>query len=183
MLKLPRSFYDRPTAEVAQDLLGKHLVHRLDGLERIARIVEVEAYVGAHDLAAHTSRGLTPRTRAMYGPPGHAYIYMIYGMHFCMNVVTEAEGTGSGVLLRAAEPIANIEGNTRGPGLLCRAMGIDRSLYGRDLCSDELYLTAGLPGQSIEIVATPRIGVHYAGEWANKPLRFYIKGNPYISRK
>ncbi|HEY9279363.1 MAG TPA: DNA-3-methyladenine glycosylase, partial [Eoetvoesiella sp.] len=95
--RLPRHFYNRETAIVARDLLGKLLVHRVGDEERIARIVEVEAYIGPHDLAAHTSKGITPRTRAMFGPPGHAYVYLIYGMHHCMNIVTEPEGHGSGV--------------------------------------------------------------------------------------
>src|SRR5690606_28694555 len=116
MRKLSRAFYNRDTVVVAQALLGKHLVHVVDGVRRIGRIVEVEAYLGPHDLAAHSSRGLTPRTRVMFGPPGHAYVYLIYGMHWCMNVVTQREGTGSAVLLRAIEPVQNVEGRTQGPG-------------------------------------------------------------------
>ena len=128
MRKLARDFYDRDTILVARELLGKCLVHRDQGVERVGRIVEAEAYLGPHDLAAHSSKGLTPRTRSMFGPPGHAYVYLIYGMHHCMNVVTQAEGTASAVLLRALEPIRNIEERTKGPGLLCRALGIDRRL-------------------------------------------------------
>lgn len=183
MQKLPRSFYNRDTVTVARDLLGKVLVHYVNGLARMARIVEVEAYLGPTDLAAHSSKGLTRRTRAMFGPPGHAYVYLIYGIHHCMNVVTEPEGSGTGVLLRAVEPVANIEGNTRGPGLLTRALGISLKDYGHDLCSDTLYLSAPSTPEPVEIVATPRVGVGYAKEWAKKPLRFYIAGNPYISRK
>lgn len=182
-LKLNRDFYDRDTVTVARELLGKILVHHVDGLPRMARIVEVEAYLGPGDLAAHSSRGLTRRTRAMFGPPGHAYVYLIYGMHHCMNVVTEAEGSGTGVLLRAVEPVAHVQGNTRGPGLLTRAMGIDLSHYGHDLCSDDFHLLS--PGDDLapQIVAKPRVGVAYAKEWADRPLRFYIAGNPYVSRK
>ena len=180
--RLPRSFYARSTERVARALLGKHLVHRHDGLEQRARIVEVEAYLGPHDLAAHTSRGLTPRTRTMFGPPGHVYVYLIYGMHHCMNVVTEPEGKGAAVLLRALEPLSGIEGRTSGPGLLCRALGIDRRHNGHDLLSDSLFIEdAG--GPRPKIVSQPRIGVDYAGEWAQKPLRFYIAGNPSISRR
>jgi len=183
MQKLPRDFYARQTAEVAEELLGKLLVHCVDGAERIGKIVEVEAYLGAHDLAAHSSKGITPRTQVMYGPPGHAYVYLIYGMHHCLNVITEPEGNGSGVLLRALEPVANLQGNTRGPGLLTRAMGIDRRHYGADLLANELYV-ADAPNVPDEmIVRRPRIGVAYAGAWAMQPLRFYIEGNPYISRK
>lgn len=183
MQTLSREFYNRDTVTVARDLLGKILVHSVNGLARMARIVEVEAYLGPGDLAAHSSKGLTPRTRAMFGPPGHAYVYLVYGMHHCMNVVTEPEGSGTGVLLRAVEPIANIAGNTRGPGLLTRAMGIDLQHYGHDLCSEVLHLLDAPEAAPFEIVEKPRIGVAYAKEWADKPLRFYIAGNPYISRK
>jgi DNA-3-methyladenine glycosylase len=183
MHKLPREFYARRTEVVARDLLGTLLVHRTGGQERIGRIVEVEAYVGPHDLAAHSSKGITKRTRVMYGPPGHAYVYLIYGMYHCMNVITEPEGHGSGVLLRALEPVQNLTGSTRGPGLLCRAMGVDLTLYGEDLCGDELFLAKAPPGPAFNIVSKPRIGVAYAGEWAARELRFYIEGNPYISKK
>src|SRR5699024_6764212 len=128
-------------------------------------------------------KGITPRTRVMFGPPGHAYVYLIYGMHHCMNVVTEAEGRGAAVLLRALEPMAHLSDNTRGPGRLCKAMGIDLALYGHDLCSDDFYIAAPETAAAIHIVERPRVGVDYAGKWANKPLRFYIEGNPYISRK
>ena len=179
--RLPRRFYDRDTVEVAQELLGKHLVHVVAGVERVGRIVEVEAYLGPHDLAAHSAKGLTKRTRVMFGPPGHAYVYMIYGMHWCMNVVTQAEGMASAVLLRAVEPVKNLEGRTQGPALLCKAMGIDGRLNGHDLLSDELFIRA--PGSSpIAIVKRPRIGVDYAGHWARRLLRFYIRGNPFVSR-
>lgn len=159
------------------------LVHRVDGLLRIGRIVETEAYLGPHDLAAHSARGRTPRTEVMFGPPGHAYVYLIYGVHHCMNVVTEAEGRASGVLLRALEPVENLEGSTKGPGLLCRAMAIDRTLSGADLVGGDLFLAEPEERGDIEIVAAPRIGVAYAGEWAAKPLRFFIRSNPFVSRK
>src|SRR5215471_11620670 len=143
-LKLPRSFYDRDTIVVATELLGKLLVHATASVTKVGRIVEVEAYLGPHDLAAHSSRGLTPRTRVMFGPPGHAYVYLIYGMYWCMNVVTEREGHASAVLLRALEPVKNLEGRTQGPGLLCKAMGIDGRLHGHDLLSDDLYCRPGV---------------------------------------
>lgn len=183
LTKLPRAFYDRDTVLVAQELLGKFLVHRVDGIARIGRIVEVEAYLGPHDLAAHSSKGLTNRTRVMFGAPGHAYVYLIYGMHHCMNVVTEAEGTAAAVLLRALEPIAAIDKRTSGPGLLCKAMAIDLASNAQDLSSDTLYLATAEVAPPIEIVARPRIGVDYAGEWASKLLRFYIGGNPFVSKK
>ena len=190
MRKLPRGFYDRDTIEVARELLGMHLVHVVDGVERVGRIVEVEAYLGPHDLAAHSARGRTRRTEVMFGPPGHAYVYLIYGMHWCMNVVTQAEGHASAVLLRALEPVKNLEGRTQGPGLLCKAMGIDGRLHGHDLLSAELFVRRPGAGRGpiakgrgpISIVKRPRIGVDYAGHWARRLLRFYVKGNAYISR-
>lgn len=182
MRKLPRSFYDRDTIVVAHELLGKHLVHVVAGVERVGRIVEVEAYLGPHDLAAHSARGLTKRTRVMFGPPGHAYVYLIYGMHWCMNVVTQAEGTASAVLLRAVEPVKNIEARTQGPALLTKAMGIDGRLNGHDLLGGELFVRDAGGDAPIRIVKRPRIGVDYAGHWARRLLRFYIRGNPFISR-
>ncbi len=182
MRKLPRSFYDRDTITVARELLGKYLVHRSRGVERIGRIVEVEAYLGPHDLAAHSAKGLTERTKVMFGPPGHAYIYFIYGMYYCMNVVTEREGQASAVLLRAIEPVNNVEGRTQGPGLLCRAMHIDKRLNAHDLLSEDFYIAAPFKAEPSVIVRRPRVGVDYAGRWAKRHLRFYLKGNPFVSR-
>jgi len=180
---LPRAFYDRDTIEVARELLGKHLVLRSGGVERVGRIVETEAYLGPHDLAAHSSRGRTARTEVMFGPPGHAYVYLIYGMHHCMNVVTQAEGLASAVLLRALEPVRGVELRSNGPGLLCRAMGIDRRLNGHDLLSAEFHIEEPpQPQPRIAIVRRPRIGVDYAGRWARRLLRFYVRGNPWVSR-
>ncbi len=183
MKKLRRDFYARDTIAVARDLLGTCLVHVVDGERRVGRIVEVEAYIGAHDLASHSSKGITDRTRVMYGPPGRAYVYLIYGMYHCMNVVTEREGTGAAVLLRALEPVENIAGKTQGPGLLSRAMGIDKRLNSHDLLSDDFHIAAPLDMPSFSIVERTRIGVDYAGEWAARELRFYIADNPYVSRK
>lgn len=183
MEKLSREFYARATVDVARELLGQLLVHRSDGIERIGRIVEVEAYLGAHDLAAHSSKGRTKRTEVMFGPPGHAYVYLIYGMHHCMNVVTEPEGNAAAVLLRALEPVSNLDSRTQGPGLLCKAMRIDRSRDGHDMLSDELFIAKATPADDIAIIERPRIGIDYAGEWVDKPLRFYIAGNAWISRK
>jgi DNA-3-methyladenine glycosylase len=180
---LPRRFYDRDTTLVARELLGMHLVHVVDGVARVGRIVETEAYLGPHDLAAHSARGLTPRTAPMFGPPGHAYVYLIYGMYHCINAVTGPEGQASAVLLRAVEPVANVEGRTQGPGLLCRALGIDRRLSGHDLLSDDLFIAAPARRERFAIVRRPRIGVDYAGHWARRLLRFYIEGNRYVSRR
>ena len=179
---LPRAFYDRDTVAVARDLLGKHLVHVSRGEERIGKIVEVEAYLGPHDLASHSSRGCTARTRVMFGPPGHAYVYLVYGIHCCMNVVTEREGHASAVLLRAVEPVMNVEGSTRGPGRLCKAMHVDRRLNGHDLVSDDFFIADPHGAGSPRIVRRPRIGVDYAGRWARRHLRFYIRGNPFVSK-
>jgi DNA-3-methyladenine glycosylase len=180
--RLARAFYDRDTVEVAHDLLGMHLVHVVDGVERVGRIVEVEAYLGPHDLAAHSAKGLTKRTRVMFGPPGHAYVYLIYGMHWCVNVVTQREGMASAVLLRALEPVANLAGRTQGPALLCKAMGIDGRLNGHDLLGEDLFIRKPVRITALRIVKRPRIGVDYAGHWARRLLRFYIGGNAFVSR-
>jgi DNA-3-methyladenine glycosylase len=178
MRKLPRSFYDRDTITVAKELLGKFLIHG----KRVGRIVEVEAYLGPHDQAAHSARGLTERTKVMFGPPGYAYVYMVYGMYYCMNVVTEREGHASAVLLRAIEPVQNIGERTQGPGLLCKAMRIDKRLNAHDLLSDDFYIAASPNTETHTIARRPRIGVDYAGHWSKRLLRFYIKGNPFVSR-
>lgn len=182
MRRLPRAFYNRDTVLVARELLGKSLVHVSGGVERIGRIVEVEAYLGPHDLAAHSAKGLTQRTQVMFGPPGHAYVYLIYGMYYCMNVVTEREGHASAVLLRAVEPVRNVEGRTQGPGLLCRAMHIDKRLNTHDLLSDDFHIAAAPENKPLTITKRPRVGVDYAKHWAKRHLRFYIKHNPFVSR-
>ncbi len=181
--RLERGFYDRDPIVVARELLGKRLVHASDGIEQVGRIVEVEAYLGPHDLAAHSARGRTRRTEVMFGPPGHAYVYLIYGMYSCMNVVTQPEGVASAVLLRAVEPVKNIQERTQGPGLLCKAMRIDRRLNGHDLLSDDFFIVDPVRAERFNIVKRPRIGVDYAGRWARRLLRFYIQDNPFVSKK
>jgi DNA-3-methyladenine glycosylase len=181
--KLPRAFYDRDTVIVARELLGKHLVHRVNGAVLVGRIVEVEAYIGPHDLASQSSRGLTERTKTMFGPAGHAYVYLIYGVHHCMNVVTDQEGHGAAVLLRAVEPVKGIEGRTSGPGLLCRAMQIDRRLNAHDLLSDDFFIGAPPTTERVSIAKSARIGVNYAQHWAKRQLRFYLRSNPFVSRR
>ncbi len=183
MKKLARVFYDRDTITVAKELLEKYLVHVSDGVQRVGKIVEVEAYLGPHDLAAHSAKGLTERTKVMFGPPGHAYVYMIYGMYYCMNVVTEREGHASAVLLRAIEPVTNVDGRTQGPGLLCKAMHIDRNLNGHDLVSDDFFIADPAKNKPLAVIRRPRVGVDYARHWARRLLRFYIKGNPFISKQ
>jgi DNA-3-methyladenine glycosylase len=179
--RLPRAFYDRDTRDVARDLIGKVLVH-LDGkTRRAARIVETEAYHGPRDRASHARFGPTPRAAVMFGPPGHAYVYMVYGMHHCMNVVTGAAGFPAAVLLRSAEPIENCLHATRGPGNLCRALGIRaRTHSGLDLEGPVVWIEEG-PRPAGPIRRTPRIGVGYAGAWAERPWRFVLHGSPWTS--
>jgi DNA-3-methyladenine glycosylase len=178
---LPRTFYARATVEVARDLLGKILVH--GGVA--GRIIETEAYLGLDDRAAHASRGLTPRTRVLFGPPGHAYVYFVYGMHECLNLVTEADGTPGCVLIRAIEPLAGIgrmrqrrpaarrvEDLTSGPGKLAAALGITRSLYGADLTRGALTVRGLRQEPPMDIEVTPRIGIRECADW---PLRFVEK--------
>jgi DNA-3-methyladenine glycosylase len=168
---------------VAHDLLGRYLVHELPGAAPcVGRMVEVEAYLGEHDRASHASRGHTKRTDPMYGEAGHAYIYLIYGMYWCLNAVTEEVGTPCAVLIRGVEPVTGIEGRTDGPGRLTRAMAIDGSLNRADLTAGTLRMAEGAPVQANAIERSPRIGVAYAGEWAAEPLRFFVRGNPHVSR-
>ena len=179
---LTRDFYDRDTVIVAKALLGKWVIHVSDGVEKIGKIVEVEAYLGSHDLASHSAKGLTKRTRVMFGPPGHAYIYLIYGMHYCFNVVTEKEGYGAAVLIRALQPVKNLLMKTQGPGLLTKAMEIDLRLNGHDLLSPDFFVAHSLSEEHFSIAEKSRIGVGYAKEWSTKLLRFYIEGNQYVSK-
>jgi DNA-3-methyladenine glycosylase len=180
--RLPRAFFQRPTLSVARALIGMQLVHRLaDGVRR-GRIVETEAYLGPRDLAAHSARGRTPRTEVMFGPPGHAYVYFIYGFWNCLNVVTGAAGVPHAVLLRALEPLGGLRERTWGPGLLCRALRIDRDLNGADLRGQVLWLEPPPPGASLpRIGRATRVGVAYAGEWALRPWRFFDRDSPFVS--
>lgn len=180
-MKLPRSFYEQPTLEVAQQLLGCYLAHNGPQGRRVGRIVETEAYIGPEDLASHASRGLTRRTAMMFGPAGYAYIYLVYGMYCCLNVVTERDGFPAAVLIRALEPIEGLVGRTDGPGRLCRAMGIGLTLNGIDLTGDVLYLE-DRGDRPAGAMATTRVGVSYAAEYAQKPWRFYIPGSRWISK-
>jgi len=180
--KLPRNFYAPGTLDIARDLIGMHLVHDDGGTIRVGRIVETEAYMGPEDLAAHSSRGRTARTEVMFGESGHAYVYFIYGFWYCLNVVTGAAGVPHAVLLRALEPVSGITDKTWGPGLLCRAMNIDKRLNGVDLLGDVLWLErpAGTR-KSVRITSSRRIGVDYAGGWAERPWRFFDSGSSYVS--
>ncbi|HEX6548368.1 MAG TPA: DNA-3-methyladenine glycosylase [Candidatus Dormibacteraeota bacterium] len=178
---LPLAWYERDTLEVARDLLGKVLVRTLpDGRALRVRLVEVEAYCGPDDLAAHSSRGLTPRTRVMFGPAGHAYVYLIYGVWHCLNFVTRPAGFPQAVLIRAGEPLTG-EGRCSGPGLLCRSLQIDRALNGSALLPPAIYVEDdGFRPEAV--FTTPRIGVEYSGEWSAKPWRFCLD-SPALSRR
>ncbi len=169
--KLGRSFYQQNAKELARDLIGAVLVHRSRGREYRARIVETEAYTGPHDLASHSSKGRTKRTEVMFGPAGHAYVYLIYGMYEMFNIVAGRTGSGQAVLIRAAEPLGNWKADLSGPGKLTRGFKITRSANGLDLTKDRLYLEHDLLYRP-RIRSTKRIGVEYAGEWKDKALRF-----------
>ena len=178
---LPLSFHAREPVKVARALLGMDLVHVVRGRPRVGRIVETEAYLGPHDLACHSSKGRTARTEVMFGPPGHAYLFLVYGMHLCVNVVV---GDGAAVLIRALAPGTGLSGlRTDGPGRLTRALGLGLQLNAAPLDRAPLFIAqgVGVPARSIE--ATPRIGVDYAGEWAARPLRFTDRRSPCLSRR
>jgi len=190
--RLPTSFFARPSPEVAADLLGRVLVRRLPSRTRLAvRLVETEAYQ-EDDPASHSYRGRTARTEVMFGPPGRAYVYFTYGMHFCMNVVTGADGEGSAVLFRAGEPIAGLDEMRRlrgmddvrslcaGPGRLCQALGVARADNGADLVRGPgMWMLEGEPVPSSGIGVTTRVGIRSAVE---RPWRFFAVGDPYVSR-
>jgi len=192
-LKITRAFYEQPTIKVARQLLGKYLVRAHAQGKTVGRIVETEAYVGGRDLACHASRGRTERTETMFGPAGHAYVYLIYGMYYCLNIVTEALDHPSAVLLRALEPVEGIDlmkqrrqtedrhNLASGPGKLCQAFEIDKKLNGTDFLGNALYVE-DRGDFAPKILATPRIGVDYAGKWKDKPWRFLIRGNEFVSK-
>lgn len=203
MPTLNREFYNRDSLVVAQELLGKVLVHEIDGQKISARIVEAEAYRGIEDKAAHSYGGKrTARVEVMYGGPGFSYVFFIYGMYHCFNIVTREEGNPQAVLIRAVEPTGGFDlmaqnrfgksynqlsksqilGLTNGPGKLCRALSIDKSLNGEDLCGGRLYVEEG-ESEKFNIVSAKRVGVDYAGEAKDYPWRFYIENNKYVSVK
>jgi DNA-3-methyladenine glycosylase len=196
--KLPRNFYTRNLLIVAKELLGKILVKNTDGILYAGKITEVEAYDGLSDEAAHSFRGKTPRNEIMFGIGGYFYVYFTYGAHFCCNVVTGKEGTGTAILIRAAEPVEGIEQMTKnrygkelinekekfnltnGPGKLCKALAINRQHYGIDLTGDKIYLLKQPKINENNIVVSKRIGITRS---VDLPWRFHIKDNPFISRK
>ena len=188
------AFFARPVLTVARDLLGRHLVRDLDGERLVLRIVETEAYAGPTDAASHARGGPTPRNRAMFGPPGVSYVYLIYGLHHCLNLVCGPTGEAAAVLLRAGEPLAGHARMAalrrgrprrdwaRGPGRLCAALALDRRHDGLPLPHVELWLEAGRPLPAAAALRRPRVGVDYAGAAARWPWRFLEKDCPWVSR-
>lgn len=191
---LPRAFYARPVLSVARDCIGKHLVHATSEGTLCGRIVEAEAYRGPEDRAAHSFGGRrTQRTEVMFGPPGHAYVFLVYGLHWHFNLVTTARDMPHAVLIRAVEPVEGVglmalrrelppsdTNLTNGPGKLCQAFGIDKDAYGVDLTSGVLFLSEGARSR---VARSPRIGIDYAEAWAERPWRFYDPDSPYVSRR
>ncbi len=207
-MKLERAFYERDTLVVARELLGAHLVHKSREGTTVGKIVETEAYIGPHDKASHAYKGrLTKRTSTLFGPGGHAYVYQIYGLYYCFNIVTRKSGMPEAVFIRALEPVegidlmsrrrnlshalrskSNLENLANGPSKLCIAMGIDRSLNGTDLCGDDIYLTRSCKGSSCNgedsergVICTPRVNIDYAEEAKNYPWRFYLGNSKCVS--
>jgi DNA-3-methyladenine glycosylase len=190
---LPRSFYARPVLTVARETIGKILVHDTAAGRMAGRIVEAEAYRGPEDRAAHSFGGRrTARTEVMFGPPGHAYVFFVYGMHWHVNLVTTREGAPHAILIRAVEPLEGVElmaarrgltpgdrNLTNGPGKVCAAFDIDKRCYGLDLCGSALFLS---DGPRVKVARSPRIGVDYAGDWAARPWRFFDAASAYVSR-
>lgn len=195
--RLPRDFFHRPTLEVCHDIIGQFFFSQHDGIITGGRIVEAEAYCGPDDLGAHTSGGRrTARNEAMYGPKGHAYIYLIYGMYWCINAVCGPVDKPQACLIRALEPVTGLDTMRerlnaapdadpatfcRGPGKLCRALGLNKAAYGADLLSDHVFLLPGGLTPEEEVGTSPRINIDYAGEYKDKPWRFYIRGNKSVS--
>lgn len=194
---LPRSFFNRPTQTVARELLGCHLIRKLSGTRLVGAVVETEAYIGERDLACHAKAGRTPRTEIMYGPPGFAYVYFTYGIHWMLNLVTEEDGFPAAVLIRAIQPLQGIgymqdrRGRkslsqlASGPAKLTQSLGITRKENGLDCCQTDspLTLTQGAAVPSSSIVATPRIGLGQTPEpWLSKPWRFAVRRCKFVSR-
>lgn len=191
--QIPRAFYQRDTVTVAKDLLGKILLHQIDQSLLAGRIVETEAYLGQGDAAAHSAKGPTNRNRVVFGPPGHAYVYFIYGMYECLNLVAEPDGTAGCVLIRAIEPLAGLDAMrarrpkarrdrdlASGPGKLTLALGVTRALNGADVTRGPLTVRELRQPGPLQIAASARIGISAS---AHLPLRFYIADNEYVSRR
>ncbi len=194
--KLPRSFFSRNSLSVTQELLGKRLVRLLDSQRLSGHIVEVEAYIGTDDQASHARPGLTERNAPMFGPAGHLYVYLIYGVHHCLNVVTESSGFPAALLIRALEPLEGIptmqrlrgsqpyHNLTNGPGKLCQALGIDRDFSGLDMCAPDspIWIEDAPPIPTENIKHSPRIGVRGDPQALQAPWRYYVQGNRWVSQ-
>jgi DNA-3-methyladenine glycosylase len=204
MQVLPYDFYNRDTLEVAPELLGKYLIRKINGHQLVGKIVEVEAYKGSIDKGAHSyNYRRTPRTEVMFGPPGHAYVYLIYGMYYCLNIVTEEEGEPCAVLIRGIEPVEGEEhmavlrygksleeitivqrkNLTNGPGKVCKAFNITKDRNGKPLWDQGFYVAFGDTIEDSQIIRSKRINIDYAEEAKDFLWRYSIKGNPYVSRK
>lgn len=195
-MRLGRRFFEQNTLDVAQQLLGQYLVREINGKKLIGKITETEAYCGPHDLACHASKGRTPRTEVMFGKAGFSYVYMIYGMYNCLNIVTEKVDSPAAVLIRSLEPVEGIElmkksrgqntinNLTTGPGKLCQALSITKEHNNLDATKTSmLYIRKGTHIKPSQIVKKKRIGIDYAGAYKDKLWRFYIKNNNFISQK
>jgi len=200
--KVSKNYFDNDTVLLAKALLGSYIVRHINGERLVAEIIETEAYCGIEDKGSHSFGGnRTPRTEVMFGPAGHAYIYLIYGMYNCLNFVTRPEGIPSAVLIRSVRPVEGFDtmaklrfgtndldkkkklSLTNGPGKLCMALGLTKQQNGLDLTSDELYIVRPHKFKTLDIVTTKRINIDYAEEAVHYPWRFYIKDNPYVSKK
>jgi DNA-3-methyladenine glycosylase len=179
--KLGLPFYQQSGEELARALIGKILVHRVEGRQLRGRIVETEAYLGPADLASHSSKGRTKRTEVMFGRAGHAYVYFIYGMYEMFNIVAGKTGQAHAVLVRAAEPLDNWQTDLSGPGKLATHFGILRSDNGVDLTAHKLFILDR--GDRPQIAVSPRIGIDYAGDWVENPLRFFDPASRAVSRR
>ena len=181
--ELGRSFFAREAEALAHDLIGTILVHRVGGTELRGRIVETEAYVGCHDLACHAAKGRTKRTEVMFGAAGHAYVYLIYGIHDMLNIVSGGVGVAQAVLVRAAEPLDGWDVNLSGPGNLAKGFRITRRHNGVDMTGDALFVLADASRRPPRVVRTRRVGVDYAKEWKDAPLRFIDADSAAVSRQ
>ncbi|MFA5051960.1 MAG: DNA-3-methyladenine glycosylase [Patescibacteria group bacterium] len=183
-MKVKRNFFCQPTLRVARGLLGKFILRKVGRRTIVGMIVETEAYVGFKDKASHASKGKTPRTAIMFGPPGFAYVYMIYGMYYCFNIVTQRGGYPAAVLIRAVEPVGQNRVRPSGPGKVCQYFRIDKHLNGADVCGRELWVEdRRVQICKKDIIRAKRVGVDYAGPYRHKLWRFSIRPNIFVVKK
>jgi len=180
--RIPRKFYTRKTLVVAKELLGKYLVRKTNGRKLVGKIVETEAYIGPQDRASHAFNGkITPRNKTEYLEGGYIYIYLCYGIHWQLNITTEKKGKPECILIRALEPVKEVKEKTNGPGKLCKWMKLNKSFDREDLTGSKRIWLEDRKEKKPQIIAAKRIGIDYAGKWAEKPWRFYLKDNPFVS--